>query len=94
METTGKVDPNVGILRIKSFLDWGRKHGLKLSIGETMVPGIYPEYVEALDRFLAHNVEHGVDTYVFFAARGAGANWHNINKPENKPTLDAILRHV
>lgn len=94
VETTGKVDPNVGILRIKSFLDWGRKNGLKLSIGETMVPGIYPEYVEALDRFLAHNVENGVDTYVFFAARGAGTNWHNINKPENKPTLDAILRHV
>ena len=93
VETKGIVDVNVGINRIKSFLEWGKKHGLKLSIGETMVPGRYPQYVAALDKFLAHNVATGIDTYVFFAAAGAGNNDHNINKAENKPTLDVILKY-
>lgn len=91
-DKTGKADPMLGVNRIRSFAEWGKKHGKKLAIGETMAPGIYPEFVKALDNMLAFNVENGIDTYVFFAARGAGDNWHNINKPENKPTLDVILK--
>lgn len=93
-DKTGKADPGIGINRIKSFHEWGKRHGLKLAIGETMVPGIYPEFVAALDNMLAYNIENGIDTYVFFASRAAGGNWHNINKPENKPTLDVILDRV
>ncbi|HCJ30197.1 MAG TPA: hypothetical protein DHV63_13100 [Pseudomonas sp.] len=94
VETANKADPNIGVNRIKGFREWGAKHGYHLSIGETMVPGRYASYVTALDKFLEHNVNNGIDTYVFFAARGAGNNDHNINKPENKPSLDVILKWV
>ena len=94
VETQDKIQPGTARNRLRAFREWGAKHGLKLGIGETMVPGIYPKHLAELDILLGECVEAGIDVYVFFAARGAGANWHNINKPENKPSLDIILKHV
>ena len=94
IETQDKPQTNVARNRLRAFREWGAKHGLKLGIGETMVPGIYPKHLAELDILLGECVEAGIDVYVFFAARGAGNNWHNINKPENKPTLDIILKHI
>lgn len=93
-EVSGVVDVNVGLERIAKFAAWGKQHGLKLGIGETMVPGIYPQYVAALDKMLAYCVEQGIDVYVFFTAHGAGSNWHNIYKPENAPTLKVIEKYA
>lgn len=94
IETQDKVDANIGISRIASARDFAKKHGHRLVIGETMVPGIYPNYLIAFDRFLAHNVANGIDTYVFYFSKHAAKSWHDLYyKPENRPTLEIVKKY-
>jgi len=94
VETKDQPQADVARKRLKAFKEWGQKHGLNLGIGETMVPGIYPKHIEQLDILLSECVEAGIAVYLFFSARGAGSNWHNIYKPENAPTLKVIRKHL
>lgn len=89
-----QFDPQTGPKRIASAQAWAEKHGLKFCVGEINTPGRLKTAVVALDNTLGHNVQHGIDTYVFYAARGAGNSEHNINHAANKPTLDVILKWV
>jgi endoglucanase len=93
VETKDNPSPTVAEDRMRGFVEWGRKHGLKLAIGETMVPGIYPKHVAQLAIQLRIGRENGIDMYPFFTAHGAGSNWHNIYKPENAPSLKVIREH-
>jgi endoglucanase len=92
-ETKDQVEADIGLKRIKPFADWGKKHGLKLGIGETNVPGIYPNHQRELDKMLAFCVENGIDVYPFYIARNAAGSWHDLQKPENKSTLDIIKKY-
>lgn len=94
VETADKPQLDVARKRLKGFKEWGQKHGLNLGIGETMVPGIYPNHIKELDTLLGECVDAGIAVYLFFSARGAGNNWHNIYKPENAPTLKVIRKHL
>lgn len=89
-----QFDPLIGQKRIASAHEWAKKHGLKFCVGEINVPGRLKTAVTALDKTLEYCVANGIDTYVFYAARGAGASEHNINHATNKATLDVILKHT
>lgn len=89
-----QFDPQTGPKRIASAQAWAERHKVKFCVGEVNVPGRLKTAVVALDNTLGHNVQNGIDTYVFYAARGAGNSEHNINHSANKPTLDVILKWV
>lgn len=92
-EMADQIDPQTGVKGSQSYLNWLQTHGLRGAIGETMVPGIYPKSVQALDNALDLWLRHGLDVFMFFSAHGAGNNWHNIYKPENANTLKVIRKY-
>ena len=94
-ELADQIDPMTGVNGVQSFKNWLAENGLQGlgAIGETMVPGIYPNSVKALDNFMHECLSNGIDVFPFFSAYGAGNNWHNIYKPENAPSLAVIKKY-
>jgi len=67
------VYPNIGIDRVKPFVDWLKVHHARGFIGEFGVPNNDPRWNEVLDRFLHYLHKNGISGTYW----AGGPIWHN-----------------
>lgn len=70
--TVTSVDPQVGVDRVKPFVDWLRKNNRKGYIGEVGVPDTNSGYYTALANMLAYLKTHCIPTTYWAAGPGWG----------------------
>ncbi len=88
--------PNIGIDRIRPFVEWLHDHRVRGFIGEYGVPGGDPRWLVALDRFLAHLDDQRIGA----ACWAGGAHWGDYPlslAPLNggdRPQMAILQRHL
>lgn len=91
----GYSPASIGTGRIAAFAKQLQEHGVYGSIGETIVPGNFPNLLTGLSNLLEHNIENGIDTYLFGLGDWFGksdSTVHNLETARNKKTLELASR--
>ena len=90
-----KIDPNMGVLSVKPFIDWLKKYKKKGIIGEFGVPASDGRWLLVMDNFLAYIHKEGISANYW----AAGAWWHDYDlsiHPTNgydKPQMSVIEKY-
>ena len=85
--------PNIGIDRVKPFIDWLNVNNLRGFVGEYGIPGNDIRWLECLDKFLDYISKHNVNGTYW----AAGAQWNNYIlsvHPEDNYSKDRVQLKV
>ena len=91
-----KIDPDMGVLSVKPFIDWLKKYKKKGIIGEFGVPASDARWLVVMDNFLAYINKEGVPANYW----AAGAWWHDYDlsvHPKNgndKPQMRVLEKYI
>lgn len=66
-----QIDPMLGVKRVKPFVEWLARHGLRGHIGEFGIPAEDPRWLEVMDNMLAYLREQCIPV----AYWAAGSHW-------------------
>lgn len=95
-EDMSKVYPNIGIDKVKPFVEWLKKNNLKGYIGEYGVPPHDPKWLVAMDNMLKYLADNCIPSTIW----AAGPWWGNnilavepINGQE-RPQWGVVKKHV
>lgn len=91
-----KITPNMGVEKVKPFIDWLKKYNKKGIIGEFGVPGNDSKWLEVMDNFLAYIYQIGISANYW----AAGAWWNDYSlsiHPQNgydKPQMAILEKYL
>ena len=90
--------PNIGVDRIRPFLNWLQQNNVKGFLGEFGVPDNDPRWLEVLDRFLAELKANGISG-TYWAYRNQVQWWPsplfiNPRGGQDAPQMKILLAHI
>ncbi len=90
-------DTQLGVKRVKPFIEWLEKHGKRGHIGEFGIPGDDPRLLEAMDHMLGYLQAHCIPV-TYWAAGSAWGNYKLSIEPNKdgspRPQWQVLQRYI
>lgn len=90
------IDPDIGIRRVKPFIQWLRQHGRRGQIGEMGFPDNDPRWNVAADRLLSYLHQHCVPVAYWASGERWGGGPMNLEPVDgrDRPQWKVLARHL